>query len=414
MIGVSAILAIVTAAGSNQGLSPCDYHVGPPEIYVTAVFDTSCVSCVFTEAHAFATAFTTYYPCGGDASSCTSGCNVQSAASSTGCCSGALVTARGNCFDPPSGCLSCEVFSSACFPIMYTHIIPNVPCCFSSFYPEGDRAVGQTSGLAIASAELNVVKACSVEISLAGNPFLCGKIVGADAPGRHVTTVLASSSCDVVCGAVQITRNGVSGEEYICGTADPLELQLCEGTESFRMMTVTFTDSRFDLSGDGRFSQVDVDLLQQIVPTSDPELVIRFDLDGSGEVDQIDADILQQLINCGLGSGLFGDANRDGVVDCCDLDLIFGALGKTIGEQGYIIELDFDLDGIIDATDEAEMHGFICVADWNNDYQRNFFDSSGFIAAFNNADPRADLNDDGSWNFLDVVLFQGAFAKTCP
>ncbi len=189
---------------------------------------------------------------------------------------------------------------------------------------------------------------------------------------------------------------------------------ICESGVPVTVVIGSFTDERFDLDGDGRFSQNDVDILQSLLPTSDPDIVDRFDLNGDGFVTLTDVDILQQLIDCGLGSGLFGDANGDGVVDCCDLDLVSGALGKTIGQPGYIIELDFNLDGIIDATDEAEMHDIICIADWNNDYQRNFFDYSAFIAAFNNADPAADLDGDSAFTFWDIAIFQAAFNKVCP
>lgn len=273
-------------------------------------------------------------------------------------------------------------------------------------------AQGSASGSASASAVYTLNPNC--ETATGTMYFIPASCNSAALPSsdRHVSFAIAYGSCDLACGFEIATPNGVVGSDGTCGIS-PIVFQICESGVPVTVVSGSFTDSRFDLDDDGRFSQSDVDLLQLLVPSSNSDLAKRFDLNGDGFVTQVDVDILQELIDCGLGAGLFGDANKDGVVDCCDLDLIAGALGKAIGESGYIIELDFNLDGVIDATDEAEMHGYICIADWNNDYQRNFFDSAAFIAAYNNADPAADLNGDGLVNFLDVAMFQNAFAKVC-
>tara|TARA_R110002072_G_scaffold42064_20_gene118622 strand:- start:43906 stop:44442 length:537 start_codon:yes stop_codon:yes gene_type:complete len=178
------------------------------------------------------------------------------------------------------------------------------------------------------------------------------------------------------------------------------------------MITVAFNDQQFDLSGDGRFSQADVDLLFLEVGNPATGALEGFDINGNGTIDIDDVTLLQTLIDCGLGSGIFGDTNGDGVANCCDLPDYTAALGSTIGSPAYLIELDFDLDGDIDSVDQAEMNK-VCAADFNNDYQLDFFDVTQFLDAYNNADPAADFNGDSNFDFLDVSAFLGEFNAPC-
>lgn len=55
-----------------------------------------------------------------------------------------------------------------------------------------------------------------------------------------------------------------------------------------------------------------------------------------------------------------------------------------------------------------------CLADFNNDGVLDFFDVSGFLAAFAASDPAADLNDDGAFDFFDVSEFLQLFGTGCP
>ncbi|MFK7758321.1 MAG: M14 family zinc carboxypeptidase [Phycisphaerales bacterium] len=49
-------------------------------------------------------------------------------------------------------------------------------------------------------------------------------------------------------------------------------------------------------------------------------------------------------------------------------------------------------------------------ADINSDGSLNFLDVSEFLSLFGSQDPQADFNNDGQWNFLDVSAFLSAFA----
>jgi IgA peptidase M64 len=61
-----------------------------------------------------------------------------------------------------------------------------------------------------------------------------------------------------------------------------------------------------------------------------------------------------------------------------------------------------------------EASSSVCVADLNGDGSLNFLDVSQYLTLFGQQDPIADMNDDGSWNFLDVSGFLGLYSAGCP
>ncbi|MCR9075009.1 MAG: choice-of-anchor B family protein [bacterium] len=62
-----------------------------------------------------------------------------------------------------------------------------------------------------------------------------------------------------------------------------------------------------------------------------------------------------------------------------------------------------DVDAGCNGADLAEPFGTL-----------NFFDVSAFLSAFNNADPAADFNSDGSFDFFDVSAFLSTYNAGCP
>jgi len=56
----------------------------------------------------------------------------------------------------------------------------------------------------------------------------------------------------------------------------------------------------------------------------------------------------------------------------------------------------------------------ICHADLNSDGSLNFLDVSEFLSVFVEHDSLADFDSNGSFNFLDVSAFLSAFAEGCP
>jgi hypothetical protein len=77
-----------------------------------------------------------------------------------------------------------------------------------------------------------------------------------------------------------------------------------------------------------------------------------------------------------------------------------GVVLSTVYEGGLRI---YDLSDCVD-----------CVADVNADGSLNFLDVSTFLAAFSAQESGGDFNADGSFNFLDVSTFLAAFAAGCP
>jgi len=56
----------------------------------------------------------------------------------------------------------------------------------------------------------------------------------------------------------------------------------------------------------------------------------------------------------------------------------------------------------------------LCSADFNGDFQYNFFDVSLFVTAYSNNDPIADFDDNGMFNFFDIAGFLAVFNAGCP
>ncbi len=52
-------------------------------------------------------------------------------------------------------------------------------------------------------------------------------------------------------------------------------------------------------------------------------------------------------------TGVPGDVNGDGAVDCADLALVRASFGMTVGAAGYSLSADFNGDGIVDVQDLA-------------------------------------------------------------
>lgn len=80
-------------------------------------------------------------------------------------------------------------------------------------------------------------------------------------------------------------------------------------------------------------------------------------------------------------------------------------------------------DAGVDTTVEAGVDAFsissevcdaTCPADINNDGMLDFFDISGFLAAFSSMDPSADFDENGMFDFFDVSGFLEAFSSGCP
>ncbi|MDF1808374.1 MAG: FG-GAP repeat protein [Phycisphaerales bacterium] len=113
-----------------------------------------------------------------------------------------------------------------------------------------------------------------------------------------------------------------------------------------------------------------------------------------------------------IGSGQFlykmlesggSSANRYGYSISADgYKLAIGASGGNTDLGGFNRGKAFLVDLRCNPADFAAPYGSL-----------NFFDSSAFLAAFNSDDPDADLNGDGTWNFLDISMFTQLLSAGC-
>ncbi len=174
----------------------------------------------------------------------------------------------------------------------------------------------------------------------------------------------------------------------------------------------SFDDGAFDVNGDGRFNIHDLNALGSHLNTQDQDIIGRFDLDGSSGINQGDIDILESYIDVGLDSGVFGDANEDGVVDCSDRS---GLLleGYDLEDAEYVVTMDFNLDGLIDASDLAVADTVIPTADFNRDGGINATDISDFYDAYQLGDLSADLDQSGGVTADDLTLFFVMYGEGC-
>lgn len=87
----------------------------------------------------------------------------------------------------------------------------------------------------------------------------------------------------------------------------------------YRLRSLTYQDANMDVDDSGRFNSLDVDALTSLVGSTDPNHLSRWDFDGSDAIDVSDVAVMDSLVQLDFASGLLGDSNRDGILDCSDL-----------------------------------------------------------------------------------------------
>lgn len=182
---------------------------------------------------------------------------------------------------------------------------------------------------------------------------------GTDAPiiqwrGALAFNTQASGSAvlGIVYSDLGLASIGLTEDEGVWSGTDSFP----GGTGNHEIITLKFLydNDHMDVDGSGRFNGDDVDELESYLESTDPELLERFDFNSSGDIDQEDVDVLEALVDAGLHAGVFGDAlGNNGTVDCPSPMWAGPAFGYTLGQAGYKITLDFDLDGDTDSVDEA-------------------------------------------------------------
>ena len=208
-----------------------------------------------------------------------------------------------------------------------------------------------------------------------------------------------------------------------CIYSGVIDVPLSGSTANVSTSVLTFTDSVLDLNGDGRFNSLDVtgaSGLEQFLSSPATDSLEFFDFDHDLVITAADVAFLQSIVDADLSSGVFGDVSGDGVITCADL---FGAtLYPTspavikLCDTAYDIRLDYNLDGVLDATDAAAfatLTANILDPDFNHDGLLDFSDFDDFTTAFENGLPSADFNRDSVIDFTDFDDFVAAFETGC-
>jgi hypothetical protein len=113
---------------------------------------------------------------------------------------------------------------------------------------------------------------------------------------------------------------------------------------------------------------------------------------------------------------LLGD--RDGQLLCFDLDAYEISGTVQIGGEVRAIGVDRGrayADGAAGSAQivDVDFACAICPADLNSDGSMNFLDVAAFIHSFNAMDAEADLNGDGRWDYFDIAAFMKMVQNDC-
>ncbi|MBY0114031.1 MAG: hypothetical protein K2Y21_14535 [Phycisphaerales bacterium] len=189
----------------------------------------------------------------------------------------------------------------------------------------------------------------------------------------------------------------------------------------------TVNDALYDVNGDGAFDSEDPAWVRANFRSIDTELenpnIVKGNYVVDGAVDEADAVFLESILEKVGPSGIAGDVNSDGVLDCQDS---YGALSffdSQIGQTGYVYALDMNRDGFVDQSDKSAFFILVNQCDFNQDGSVDDGDFVIFTAAYNIldcADPLmpaycpADLNLDGVVDDADFAIFYVRYnAVTC-
>ncbi|MCA9300160.1 MAG: hypothetical protein KDA28_13900, partial [Phycisphaerales bacterium] len=125
------------------------------------------------------------------------------------------------------------------------------------------------------------------------------------------------------------------------------------------------------------------------------------DMNGDLVVDTADVDVVLAILET-----TYGDVNLDGMVDATDEAIVLANQGMT--DAGWA-DGDTDCDGDVDEDDLS----VFCQADLNGDTVLDIFDVLGFLGLFDAGDAAADWNGDTVLDIFDVLEFLGDFDAGC-
>ncbi len=170
------------------------------------------------------------------------------------------------------------------------------------------------------------------------------------------------------------------------------------GEQLIQVAQMTYKDNGIDINEDGRFNEFDPIILSTLLGSID-ENHLKWDFDGSEDINSADVEMAQLLVDLELDSGVFGDLSGDSIVDCSLVGGFSSYLGLGLSDSNYRIELDYNLDGEIDFTDQIAF-------DCNSNSFSDFCDIEGGSSTDLNSngvpDECDDCNDNGMSDIADI------------
>lgn len=223
--------------------------------------------------------------------------------------------------------------------------------------------------------------------------------------------VYVKSRCDFVYG--ETNPGGWTYDNSALTWRAEIQFETCPGDVRVEQRVVTYRDSSYDLSTDGRFNTADVLALELPIGSPSSGGLEGFDFDGDGQILADDVEVLSAFLAAGLDSGTFGDVDGNGRVTCSDLVAASASWGAIAGDANYVIELDADINGSLAASDEAAFEAltFYPDADVTLDSVVDFADYLMYLNWYGDSDPQADFDGDGVVDFTDYLAFMNAYAS---
>lgn len=198
------------------------------------------------------------------------------------------------------------------------------------------------------------------------------------------------------------------------------------GVHELKLTKLTFTDAVLDVDGSGRFNQLDVLALGGMIdpnapsdPNNPDPNTAAWDLNASGCIDEGDIAVMDWLVDLGLDSGIFADLDRNGEVDCDDLEGVDQHFGWDLDDDGYRIQLDENLDGETDDWDRHWVYQAVLQGDVDADGDVDIADLSALMDAYGSCDgqgafnPYADVDRDGCVGSADMSALLTNYGLGC-
>ena len=191
------------------------------------------------------------------------------------------------------------------------------------------------------------------------------------------------------------------------------------GTVEIIQHTFTYSNERMDVDGSGRFNELDPNALASLIGSTDPNDVAKWDLDGSEDIGSNDVALMQLLVDEHFDSGLLGDFDGDGDLDCDDLDGVDSYFGYHLGETNYMVELDADFDGETTEDDRHRVYHAVLPGDVDADGDVQLDDLQALLAANGssegdaNYNPYADIDGDGDVDLADLQALLASYGDNC-